>query len=220
MITEPGFLPEAARTINASGKHVIPGGIDTHVHYRDPGHWERETFEVGTRAAAAGGCTTFFEHPISIPPQWNGKILKDRISICKGEDSPANDRHEKGSCVDFCFFGAAGGQHPEAIEPLADEGIVAYKTFLHDAPEGRDAEFEGLTSANNDQLYRVLEEVKNGEQVTVVCGGKTFKADCEVSERQRHALLAGGTLLYARTRTSHTANPDLRSLRSRRFPKC
>ena len=74
MITEPGFLPEAARTIDASGKHVIPGGIDTHVHYRDPGHWERETFEVGTRAAAAGGCTTFFEHPISIPPQWNGKI--------------------------------------------------------------------------------------------------------------------------------------------------
>ena len=160
MITEPGFLPEAARTIDASGKHVIPGGIDTHVHYRDPGHWERETFEVGTRAAAAGGCTTFFEHPISISPQWNGKILKDRISICKGEDSSANDRHEKGSCVDFCFFGAAGGQHPEAIEPLADEGIVAYKTFLHDAPEGRDAEFEGLTSANNDQLYRVLEEVK------------------------------------------------------------
>lgn len=34
------------------------------------------------------------------------------------------------------------------------------KTILHEAPEGRDAEFEGLTSANNDQLYRVLEEVK------------------------------------------------------------
>ena len=45
---------------------------------------------------------------------------------------------------------------------------------------------------------RDLEEVKHGEQVTVVCGGRTFKADCEVSERQRHALLAGGTLLYAR----------------------
>lgn len=72
----------------------------------------------------------------------------------------ANDRHEKGSCVDFCFFGAAGGEHPEAIEPLSHEGIIAYKTFLHEAPEGRDAEFEGLTSANNDQLYRVLEEVK------------------------------------------------------------
>lgn len=72
LIAEPGCLPEAERTIDAGGKYVLPGGIDTHVHYRDPGHWERETFEVGTRAAAAGGCTTFFEHPISMPPQWNG----------------------------------------------------------------------------------------------------------------------------------------------------
>ena len=155
-----GTLPEAQRTIDATGKYVIPGGIDTHVHYRDPGHWERETFEVGSRAAAAGGCTTFFEHPISMPPQWKAEILQNRLDICTGKDSPANDRHEKGVCVDFCFYGAAGGQHPEAIEPLSHAGIVAYKTFLHDAPEGREQEFEGLTSSNNDQLYRVLQEVK------------------------------------------------------------
>ena len=68
LVGAPGSLPEAKRTIDAAGKYVLPGGIDTHVHYRDPGHAERETFQVGTRAAAAGGCTTFFEHPISIPP--------------------------------------------------------------------------------------------------------------------------------------------------------
>lgn len=149
LVSEPGYLPEAARTINATGKHVLPGGIDTHVHYRDPGHAERETFKVGTRAAAAGGCTTFFEHPISIPPQYNAEILHNRVNLCK-----------KGSCVDFCFFGAAGGQFPEEIEPLSHEGVVAYKTFLHDAPEGRESEFVGLTSANNAQLMRALEEVK------------------------------------------------------------
>ena len=60
MIAQPGALPESAKTIDAAGKYVLPGGIDTHVHYRDPGHWERETFEAGTRAAAAGGSTTFF----------------------------------------------------------------------------------------------------------------------------------------------------------------
>ena len=160
LIAEAGYLPDSLHTIDAEGKYVIPGGIDTHVHYRDPGHWERETFEAGSRAAAAGGCTTFFEHPISIPPQWNGKILKERISICRGEECTANARHEKGSCVDFCFFGAAGGEHPEAIEPLSHDGIIAYKTFLHEAPEGRNEEFEGLTSENNEQLYRVLQEVK------------------------------------------------------------
>lgn len=44
--------------------------------------------------------------------------------------------------------------------PLSKEGVVAYKTFLHQAPEGRDAEFKGLTSANNAELMRALEEVK------------------------------------------------------------
>ena len=149
IVAEPGALPEAARTIDTAGKYILPGGIDTHVHYRDPGHAERETFAVGTRAAAAGGCTTFFEHPISIPPQYNAEILHNRMALCK-----------KGSCVDYCFFGAAGGEFPEEIEPLSHEGVVAYKTFLHEAPEGRAAEFKGLTSANNFQLMRALKEVK------------------------------------------------------------
>lgn len=39
LIAEPGCLTEAERTIDAGGKYVLPGGIDTHVHYRDPGHW-------------------------------------------------------------------------------------------------------------------------------------------------------------------------------------
>ena len=149
LVGAPGSLPEAKRTIDAAGKYVLPGGIDTHVHYRDPGHAERETFQVGTRAAAAGGCTTFFEHPISIPPQYNAEILHNRLDLCK-----------KGSCVDYCFYGAAGGEFPEEIVPLSKEGVVAYKTFLHQAPEGRDAEFKGLTSANNAELMRALEEVK------------------------------------------------------------
>lgn len=149
LVGAPGSLPDAKRTIDAAGKYVLPGGIDTHVHYRDPGHAERETFQVGTRAAAAGGCTTFFEHPISIPPQYNAEILHNRLDLCK-----------KGSCVDYCFYGAAGGEFPEEIVPLSKEGVVAYKTFLHQAPEGRDAEFKGLTSANNAELMRALEEVK------------------------------------------------------------
>ena len=60
------------------------------------------------------------------------------------------------------------------------------------------ADYDAINLLDEISLPNVLEEVKNGEQVTVICGGKTFKADCEVSERQRHALLAGGTLLYAR----------------------
>ena len=51
------------------------------------------------------------------------------------------------------------------------------------------ADYDAINLLDEISLPNVLEEVKNGERVTVVCGGKTFKADCEVSERQRHALL-------------------------------
>lgn len=61
LVAEPGMLPAAERTIDAAGKYVAPGGIDTHVHVRDPGHSERGTFYTETQAAAAGGCTTILE---------------------------------------------------------------------------------------------------------------------------------------------------------------
>ena len=74
---------------------------------------------------------------------------------------------------------------------LVNSGIIPL-TFANPA------DYDAIKLLDDISLPNVLEEVKNGEQVTVVCGGRTFKADCEVSERQRHALLAGGTLLYAR----------------------
>lgn len=55
LISEPGALPEAAKVIDAKGKHVLPGNIDTHMHIRDPGHAERGTFITESRAAAEIG---------------------------------------------------------------------------------------------------------------------------------------------------------------------
>ena len=57
-------LPESREVIDGKGNYLIPGGVDPHVHIRDPGGTHRETFETGTRAAAAGGITTIIEHTI------------------------------------------------------------------------------------------------------------------------------------------------------------
>src|SRR4029077_13340180 len=64
-----GRGPSADETIDATGMIVIPGGIDPHPHFEEPGPsaW-REGFETGTMACAAGGVTTTLEHPLSIPP--------------------------------------------------------------------------------------------------------------------------------------------------------
>lgn len=155
-ITTDDTMPEAEKVIDLKGQYLIPGTIDTHVHFRDPGRSERETFYTGSMCAAAGGVTTVMEHPISMPPQYNKEILDHRIEVADCQ-----------SVVDYCFFGAAGAQYPEEITKLAKEGIVAYKTFLHAAPEGREKEFVGLTMANDAEVLTGFTEVaKTGLIVT------------------------------------------------------
>lgn len=155
-LTKDDMELEATKVIDMEWQYLIPGTIDTHVHFRDPGRSERETFYTGSMTAAAGGVTTVMEHPISIPPQYNKEILDNRIAVADWQ-----------SVVDYSFFGAAGAEFPEEIGKLKQEGIVAYKTFLHAAPEGRDKEFVGLTSANDAEVLKVFGEVaKTGLIIT------------------------------------------------------
>lgn len=147
-ISKDELLPDAEKVIDAKGRLVLPGGVDPHVHFRDPGRSDRETFKTGTMAAAAGGVTTVLEHPISKPPQYSPEILHNRINVAKPQ-----------SLVDFAFFGAAGAEFSDQIGKVAKEGIVAFKTFLHEAPEGRDEEFVGLTMANDGEMYDGFREV-------------------------------------------------------------
>lgn len=149
VITDADETFDAKEVLDLQGQYLIPGAIDTHMHVRDPGHIERGNFYTETLAAAAGGVTTIMEHPISVPPQYNVEILENRIR-----------RAEKQCVIDFCFYGAAGGEFPEEITKLARDGrIVAFKTFLHAAPNGREQEFKGLTMADDGQLVVGMQEL-------------------------------------------------------------
>lgn len=151
------FLPEASEVIDAGGMMALPGVLDTHVHVREPGHSERGTFFTETRAAAAGGVTSFLEHPISSPPPYSPEILQERVRVAKPQ-----------SLVDYAFFGAAGSEYPEEVLKMGKEGIVAFKTFLHEPPEGRDAEFRGLTMANDGAIMEGFTSVgKTGLMLVV-----------------------------------------------------
>ena len=141
---------DAERVIDAAGKYVLPGGVDPHVHIRYPGGAHREDFFTGTCAAAAGGTTSIIEHPISTPPQYSPEILKAR-----------RDAFLEQAVVDGAFLGAAGGDHLDQIGRVADAGIVGFKTFLHEPPEGREKEFEGLCCSNTYELYCALKEISS-----------------------------------------------------------
>ncbi len=80
-IAEIGSLgQEADRVIEAGGLHVLPGVIDSQVHFREPGAEYKEDLESGSRGAVAGGVTAVFEMPNTSPPTTSVQALADKVS--------------------------------------------------------------------------------------------------------------------------------------------
>src|SRR6266849_4917234 len=86
-ITESGaFSPALSdEVIDARGLHVLPGAIDPHAHFEDPGHTEREDFTTGTMAAAAGGITTVIEHPLTYPPVTTTELYREKREMAQAK---------------------------------------------------------------------------------------------------------------------------------------
>jgi dihydroorotase len=73
-------VPDSKNSIDCTGLYILPGAIDIHVHLRDLLQSEKEDYESGTRAAAAGGVTTVVDMPNSVPPVLNQEVLDEKIS--------------------------------------------------------------------------------------------------------------------------------------------
>lgn len=119
------------RIIDATGKLVIPGVIDLHVHFYEG----RETWYSGTSAAAGGGVTTVFEQPFSDPPTLYPEALFLKIKLAQKE-----------ALVDFGLHGGATPINLEQFEKLRESGVNSFKIFLpevsYDFPgPADDAEF-------------------------------------------------------------------------------
>src|SRR5437762_7320391 len=112
------IMPRAAETLDARGLHVLPGAIDDHVHFRDPGYPHKEDFASGTAAAAFGGVTTVFDMPNTIPPTGTPDILaaKHRIAAEKAH-------------VDFGLYGLLGEDTIEHVPALATS-VIGFKCYM------------------------------------------------------------------------------------------
>ena len=149
-------VEKAEKTIDFKEKYVLPGAIDPHVHVRDyedlSGNDETvlnaENYETISKAAAAGGVTTIIAMPIRTPPPYSTEIVERRMRRAK----------EK-IVVDMAFLGGAGSDHLDEIVPCSHSGIVAFKTFLHEAPEGKQKDYEGMTAPQDGDLYEVMKRI-------------------------------------------------------------
>lgn len=146
VVDRDNALPAARETIDATGLHLLPGVIDTHVHIRDPGRLDREDWITGTQAAAAGGITTILEMPIAIPPVHTAAILRERAAIVAPR-----------SIVDFGLYAGASGDNLDEIEALAAAGAVAFKTFRTGPVPGREEEFVGICCPDAGRMLAVME---------------------------------------------------------------
>ena len=83
----------ADKVIDCTGLHVLPGVIDTQVHFREPGAEHKETLETGMMAAALGGVTSIFEMPNTNPLTTTPDALQDKL-----------DRASKVAWTDYAFY--------------------------------------------------------------------------------------------------------------------
>jgi len=111
-------MPPAREEMRADGLYLLPGAIDSHVHFRDPGYPNKETWKTGSAAAAMGGVTTVFEMPNTNPS--TGTVEALRIKQKAAESS----------YCDFGIHGLLGDDTVDRLEELLDAGVTSFKAFV------------------------------------------------------------------------------------------
>lgn len=113
--------PEASfdETIDASGCYVLPGVIDDHVHFREPGLTDKADIASESRAAAAGGVTSYFDMPNCVPTTTTVEALNDKF-----------ERARRHSLVNYSFFYGATNDNVDTFRQLDATRIPGVKLFM------------------------------------------------------------------------------------------
>ncbi|MEZ0239679.1 MAG: dihydroorotase family protein [Chloroflexota bacterium] len=145
-VLEPGAAATADRTIDATGRHVLPGAIDVHSHHREPGFTHKEDIVTATSAAAAGGVTTSFAMPNVQPPPNTAERLDAMLAL-----------YEERALIDWNINAAA--TVPAELPALASRGIAAFKVFMV-VDTGRDyPHMPGIGVHDHGKLLEIFEAV-------------------------------------------------------------
>ncbi len=144
---------DAADVIDAGGRALLPGLIEPHGHFWDPGATDREDWAHGTAGAAAGGITTVIEMPLSIPPTVDAVAFRLKLGLATA-----------GSHVDFLLWGgvtpATDAEVTRRMEALTRLGAPGYKVFMCHAAREFPACDDGV----------LLHALREGARLGVVMG--------------------------------------------------
>ena len=116
---DPSITINSMTVIDASGKYLIPGLIDDQVHFREPGLTHKATIDSESRAAVAGGITTFIEMPNTVPQATNQQLLQDKFNIA-----------EKTSYANYSFMFGGTNDNLEELLKTDPKTVAGIKLFL------------------------------------------------------------------------------------------
>ena len=168
-------MPPAQETLDATGLHILPGAIDVHVHFRDPGYPNKEDWESGTAAAAFGGVTTVFDMPNTIPPTGSAEILAAKHKIA------AEKAH-----VDFGLYGLLGEDTIENVSDLVKGGVIGFKLYMGNT-------FGKIPSPSTGAMLEAFEVVaETGKRISLHAETNTImeRRQTRLTEAGRHDPLA------------------------------
>ena len=113
--------PEASfdETIDASGCYVLPGIIDDHVHFREPGLTQKADIDSESRSAAAGGVTSYFDMPNCVPQTTTPEALEEKFRLASAK-----------SHVNYSFFYGATNDNADSFAQLDGKRIPGVKLFM------------------------------------------------------------------------------------------
>lgn len=109
----------SAKVMDLSGKYILPGCIDDQVHFREPGLTHKANIYTESRAAVAGGITSFMEMPNTVPNALTQDLLEDKYSVAK-ESSIAN----------YSFFMGASNDNVEEVLKTNHKNVCGIKVFM------------------------------------------------------------------------------------------
>ncbi len=117
---EPDLVAGGATVVEAAGLYVLPGGVDVHVHSRDPGFPEKEDFASLTEAAAAGGVTVVIDMPNTVPAVDSAGVLESKAAMARSK-----------ARVDFGLWGLIRSTTTsDDLEEMAAAGAIGFKAYL------------------------------------------------------------------------------------------
>jgi dihydroorotase len=198
-----GDLPgaAAAEAIDAAGLHILPGVIDTQVHFREPGLEHKEDLETGSRAAVMGGVTAVFEMPNTKPLTTSAEALADKVRRARHRmfcdfafyvggtrenigDVPTLERLE-GSAGIKVFMGSSTGELMVDDEPSLDRIVacISRRAAFHAEDEARLKERAGLRRAGDPSSHPVWRD----EQAALIATQRLVRL-AEKHGRRVHVL--------------------------------